>query len=130
MSEENAEKKENDITLDFRKVEDLSINDIRNVGKKVNNFLKATKFEEKFKGQENLLVFDLINFASEAFLENDEVFEAFSEVFKEATGKDFKELKGSDLKIAIEHTFDFIKEINLSGFFSQMTTLFMSMIKG
>ena len=119
-----------DITKTFKNPEEVGIEDIRNIGKKYFEFIKKSGYINEFKEGNSKVVIDFIAFSASTFLENDEAFEAFEELFKEITGINLKEIKGSDLQTAINHTFDFVKEINLSGFFSNMTTMFTSMIKG
>jgi len=122
---------ESDITRKFLKHEDLKIKDIRTIGKGFFKMMKDSKLKDKFLALDGeKLYIDFVYCTVDSFVEDDGIFETFNETQKHITGIDLDELKGNDLMVTMNYALNFMKEVSTGGFFSNMTSLFLSAIKG
>lgn len=120
-----------DITQGFLKHDDVTLKDIRKIGKSFFGFLKSSGMKEKFVNLDgDKLYLDFVFCTVEALVENDTVFDNFNETQKHITNVDLNDLKGDDLKNTLDYSMAFIQKTVTTGFFSNMTSLFLNAIKG
>lgn len=118
-----------DISAKFLKHNEVTLADIRRIGNKFFAFLKTSNIKEKFvKLDGDKVYMDFMYCSVEALFESDETLEKFNEVAKDVTGLNLHDLKGDNLKEAIDYTIAFLQKNN--GFFSSITGLFLNTIRG
>ena len=129
-TEPTAEPEAN-ITDNFLKHDEVKLSDIRLVGGLFNSFLEKAGLNETFKNlpKETTLT-EFQNLVIKGLYKNDEAFKEFNILINHIIKKDIEELKGDELQNTLNYCFAFIQKITSQGFFSNITTWFLTAIKG
>lgn len=119
------------ISDNFLKHDEVKLSDIRLIGGLFNSFLEKADLQEKFKslGQDKTLL-DFQYLVTKSLYSNDEAFKEFNNLVNHITKIDIETLKGEELQNTLNYCFAFIQKITSQGFFSNITTWFLSAIKG
>ena len=119
------------ISDNFLKHDEVKLSDIRLIGGLFNSFLEKADLQEKFKscGKDKTLL-DFQYLVTKSLYSNDEAFKEFNNLVNHITKIDIETLKGEELQNTLNYCFAFIQKITSQGFFSNITTWFLSAIKG
>ena len=119
------------ISDNFLKHDEVKLSDIRLIGGLFNSFLEKADLQEKFKslGQDKTLL-DFQYLVTKSLYSNDEAFKEFNNLVNHITKIDIEKLKGEELQNTLNYCFAFIQKITSQGFFSNITTWFLTAIKG
>ena len=130
-TEPTAEIQTPNISDNFLKHDEVKLSDIRLIGGLFNSFLEKADLQEKFKslGQDKTLL-DFQYLVTKSLYSNDEAFKEFNNLVNHITKIDIETLKGEELQNTLNYCFAFIQKITSQGFFSSITTWFLSAIKG
>ena len=93
--------------------------------------MEKADLQEKFKslGQDKTLL-DFQYLVTKSLYSNDEAFKEFNNLVNHIIKTDIETLKGDELQNTLNYCFAFIQKITSQGFFSSITTWFLSAIKG
>ena len=119
------------ISDNFLKHDEVKLSDIRLIGGLFNSFLETAKLQEKFKEMgEGKTLIDFQYVVTKSLYNNDEAFKEFNILVNHIIKTDIETLKGEELQNTLNYCFAFIQKITSQGFFSNITTWFLSAIKG
>ena len=136
IAEKELETKVNDmmkpsITDNFLKHDEVKLSDIRLIGGLFNSFLEKAQLQEKFKEMgEGKTLIDFQYVVTKSLYKNEEAFKEFNILINHITKIDIETLKGDELQNTLNYCFAFIQKITAQGFFSNITTWFLTAIKG
>ena len=130
-TEQTTEIQITNISDNFLKHDEVKLSDIRLIGGLFNSFLEKADLQEKFKslGQDKTLL-DFQYLVTKSLYSNDEAFKEFNNLVNHITKIDIEKLKGEELQNTLNYCFAFIQKITSQGFFSNITTWFLTAIKG
>ena len=122
---------ENNFSNNFLKHDEVKLSDIRLIGGLFNSFLEKAQLQEKFKEMgEGKTLIDFQYVVTKSLYNNDEAFKEFNVLINYIIKYDIERLKGDELQNTLNYCFAFIQKITSQGFFSNITTWFLTAIKG